>query len=118
MNTWFPPRWACGGSAYVGAVLLLATYALTGDHLGAYLLLLCATCPTSFVLLVPIYLTMSLVDAALGAGLQGSPASLTVGIAGFVVAAAINLLIIRFVTLGLRTVGSELKWACGDRSRS
>jgi hypothetical protein len=63
-------------------------------------MLLAATFPTGPVLLLPIYFAMGLADAVSGDGLDGSGASLCVGLAGFVLAAAANVLLLRLANLG------------------
>lgn len=80
---------------YLGSVLLLAIYALGGDHFHAYLVLLGVTAPMGPILLYPIYFAAALADSVTGHGLEGSPASMSVGIAGFMVAAAINVVLVR-----------------------
>ena len=85
---------------YLGSVLLLAIYALGDDHFNAYLVLLGATAPVGLILLYPMYFAAGLADSVSGHGLDGSPAAISVGIVGFVVAAAVNVVLVR-VALGM-----------------
>lgn len=88
-------RWIGGAVVYLGSVLMLAIHALGGRHFHAYVVLLGVTAPVGPILLYPIYFAAGLADSVSGHGLDGSPASITVGIAGFMVAAAINVVLVR-----------------------
>ena len=86
---------------YVGLIALLAGYSLTGDRLGAYYALLVITLPTGYLMMLPIYLTAALVDTALGYVPNGSPVSLSIAIAGFAFAAALQVVMVRLVVLAI-----------------
>ena len=95
MTGWFSGRWIGAAVVYLGSVLLLATYAFSGHHLHAYLVLLGLTAPGGPLLPYPLDLAAGLADSVSGHELDGSPVSISVGIAGFMVAAAINVVLVR-----------------------
>ena len=95
VTRWITRTWIGGAAAYLGSVFLLSIYAFGGDHIAAYLVLLGVTAPVGPILLYPIYFATGLADSVSGHGLDGSPASISVGIAGFMVAAAINVVLVR-----------------------
>ena len=88
---------------YVGFVGVLAGFAFTGDESDAFYALYVLTLPAVFVMYLPIYLAAAMVDSALGYGLNGSPASVVTAVFGFAFAAALNVLLLRLVVLGVTT---------------
>lgn len=82
---------------------MLASFALTGDESDSFIALYVLTLPAVFVMYVPIYLAAAMVDSALGFGLDGSPASVVTAVIGFAFAAALNVLLLRLVVLGVTT---------------
>ena len=112
MGPWFTTKWVWGAAPYLGCLLLLASYALAGDHNGAYLILLGVTAPAGPIMLYPIYFAMGLANSVWGYGLlDGSPASLAAGVAGYTVAAAVNVVLIRLTASGIA------RWVGHSRAR-
>lgn len=101
MTTWFSSPWRWGGATYVGFVTVFAGFALASDRSGPVEALLILTLPAGYFMNLLIYLAGGIVDEALGYGLNGSPASLSIGVVGFAFAAAVNVFLLWMAVLGL-----------------
>lgn len=78
--------------------------------------MLVLTLPTGYLMVLPIYLAGGIVDRALGYGLEGSPYSLTIAVAGFAFAAALQVVIFRLLALAIATVWKERRTAIAGRT--